>query len=146
MTPDIMTLHLLLTPTSRSSLFCPLSFFLLSFFLLKTRKNPSKEYFYNFFSLSCDCPFEEVGPSYEVTSWNKFIINKWRSVEFSSNYIYIYIYICVCVCVCVWDTISSSVSRCTYIGAIMLYMSRRECVYIYIYIYVCVCVYVYTKA
>ena len=32
---------------------------------------------------------EEVGFSYGVASWNKFLIAKWRFVEFFQSYIYI---------------------------------------------------------
>ena len=41
-----------------------------------------KEYFYKLFLSIVWWLFEEVGFSFGVASWNKFIIAKWRSVEF----------------------------------------------------------------
>ena len=83
-----MTLHLVLRPTfipCLSSTFFPFFFFFVS-------KNPLKKYvkFLKKFFLSIVWWLsEEVGFSYGVTSWNKYIIAKWQSVEFI-NYIYIY--------------------------------------------------------
>ena len=45
-------------------------------------KNPLKEYFYDFFLFIMWWLSEKVGFSSEVTSWNRFIIAKWQSIEF----------------------------------------------------------------
>ena len=46
-----------------------------------TSENPLKEYSYNLFRSIMWRLSEEVGCSYEVPSWNKFIIAHWQSVQ-----------------------------------------------------------------
>ena len=71
-----MTLHLFSTSTPRSCLFVPLSFYLI-LNELESMENIKN----NFFFLSIVWWLsEEVGFSYWVASWNKFIIAEWRFV------------------------------------------------------------------
>ena len=78
----IMTLHPVLTPTSCPYHFVPTSFFL--FFLNKLES--IERIFFNFFLFIVWWLSEGVGFLYGVTSRNKFIIAKWKSVKLFSYF------------------------------------------------------------